>query len=154
MIQLWVKSKLAEKCRNLFLLTMITSMSNLQESGLLTSPERQQHTCHPSCYNPDCYCVFGTSAEWPIPGSACRPNIAVAELAMSDGRVVLINADRAVSCHRWLSPKDLPAFTFSGNAEPGYSVEADPNPPRLLGTPFAADLDCSKCYCVLPGGQV
>jgi len=67
---------------------------------------------------------------------------------------VLINADRAVSCHRWLSPRDQAAFTFSGVVEASYSVEADPSPPRLLGTPFAADLDYSKCYCVLPGGQV
>ena len=78
----------------------------------------------------------------------------MAELALSEGRVVLVNADRAVSCHRWLSPKDLPAFTFSGASDPGFSVEPDPQPPRPLGTPFAADLDCSKCHCVLPGGQV
>ena len=76
------------------------------------------------------------------------------ELSVSDGRVVLINADRAVSCHRWLSPKDQPAFTFSGMGDGGFSVEADAASPRLLGTPFAADLDCGKCYCILPGGQV
>lgn len=84
----------------------------------------------------------------------CRPNIAVAELAVTDGRVILINADRAVSCHKWLSPKDQPAFTFTGVTDQSHGVEADSQPPRLLGTPFAADLDCSKCYCVLPGGQV
>lgn len=73
---------------------------------------------------------------------------------MSEGRVVLINADRMVSCHKWLTPKDLPAFTFSGVTEASYNVESDSSSPRLLGTPFAADFDRSKCYCVLPGAQV
>ena len=36
----------------------------------------------------------------------CRPNIAVARLEVTEGRVVLVNSDRAVSTHRWLSPKD------------------------------------------------
>lgn len=67
---------------------------------------------------------------------------------------MLVNADRAVACHRWLSPRDLPAFTFSGMGDAGFNVEPDPAPARFLGTPFAADLDCGKCYCVLPGGQV
>ena len=35
-----------------------------------------------------------------------RPNIAVARLEVTEGRVVLVNSDRAVSTHRWLSPKD------------------------------------------------
>ncbi len=51
--------------------------------------------------------------------AACvrRPNIAVAKLAVTEGRVVLVNSDRAVSAHRWLSPRtDGGAFTFSGSA--------------------------------------
>ena len=83
-----------------------------------------------------------------------RPDIAVAELCMSEGRVMLVNADRMVSCHRWLSPRDVPAFTFTGVSEATFNVEADPAPPRLLGMPFAAEFDRSKCFCVLPGGQV
>ena len=76
-------------------------------------------------------------------------------MEVTEGRVVLINADRAVSCHRWLSPRDQAAFTIStGVGESTYSVEADAASPRLLGTPFAADLDCGQCYAVLPGGQV
>jgi hypothetical protein len=39
-------------------------------------------------------------------GVGCRPNIAVARLEAVEGRVILINADRAVSRHRWLSPRD------------------------------------------------
>ena len=151
----------------------------------------------------------------------------MARLEVTDGRVVLVNSDRAVSTHRWLSPKDagaLPpqlrgmtpgscqctwyskcleeadrihgalgsmgaplicklarsdvgaamkaggtalvpgvptvlrpvagAFTFSVPAEAGYGVEADPNPPRLMGAPFAADLHARHCYAILPGGQV
>ncbi len=46
------------------------------------------------------------------------------------------------------------AFTFSVPAEAGYGVEADPNPPRLMGAPFAADLHARHCYAILPGGQV
>ena len=46
------------------------------------------------------------------------------------------------------------AFTFSVPAEAGFGVEADPNPPRLMGAPFAADLQASHCYAILPGGQV
>ena len=46
------------------------------------------------------------------------------------------------------------AFTFSVPAEAGFGVEADPNPPRLMGAPFAADLHASHCYAILPGGQV
>ena len=48
-----------------------------------------------------------------------RPNIAVARVEVADGRVVLVNADRAVSTHRWLSPRDAGAFTFSVPAEVG-----------------------------------
>ena len=39
-------------------------------------------------------------------------------------------------------------------AEAGYGVEADPNPPRLMGAPFAADLHARHCYAILPAGQV
>lgn len=46
------------------------------------------------------------------------------------------------------------AFTFSVPAEAGYGVEADPNPPRLMGAPFAVDLHAGHCYAILPGGQV
>ena len=59
--------------------------------------------------------------EQPLDTSLCRvsrrPNIAVAKLAVTEGRVVLVNSDRAVSAHRWLSPRtDGGAFTFSGSA--------------------------------------
>lgn len=83
-----------------------------------------------------------------------RPNIAVARVEVTEGRVVLVNADRAASTHRWLSPRDAGAFTFSVPAEVGFGVEADPNPPRLMGAPFAADLHAGHCYAILPGGQV
>ncbi|KAK9905588.1 hypothetical protein WJX75_002584 [Coccomyxa subellipsoidea] len=83
-----------------------------------------------------------------------RPNIAVARVEVTEGRVVLVNADRAVSTHRWLSPRDAGAFTFSVPAEAGFGVEADPNPPRLMGAPFAADIHAGHCYAILPGGQV
>ena len=46
------------------------------------------------------------------------------------------------------------AFTFSVPTEVGFGVEADPNPPRLMGAPFAADLHASHCYAILPCGQV
>jgi hypothetical protein len=73
---------------------------------------------------------------------------------VTEGRVVLVNADRAVSTHRWLSPRDAGAFTFSSPVEAGFGVEADPNPPRLMGTPFAADLHAGHLYAILPDGQV
>ena len=38
-----------------------------------------------------------------------RPNIAVARVEVTDGRVVLVNSDRAVSAHRWVSPRDAGA---------------------------------------------
>jgi hypothetical protein len=78
----------------------------------------------------------------------------VARVEVTEGRVVLVNADRAVSTHRWLSPRDAGAFTFSVPAEAGFGVEADPNPPRLMGAPFAADIHAGHCYAILPGGQV
>ncbi len=54
-----------------------------------------------------------------------------------------------------LTLRALPgAFTFSVPAEAGYGVEADPNPPRLMGAPFAVDLHAQHCYAILPGGQV
>ena len=47
------------------------------------------------------------------------------------------------------------AFTFSaGAADAGYSVEPDAGQPRLLGTPFAADVHSGNCYGFLHGGQV
>ena len=39
-------------------------------------------------------------------GVLCRPNIAVARVEVTEGRVVLVNSDRAVSTHRWMSPRD------------------------------------------------
>ncbi|KAK9824084.1 hypothetical protein WJX72_007613 [[Myrmecia] bisecta] len=85
-----------------------------------------------------------------------RPNIGVAKLQVTDSRIIMITADRFVSCHKWISPRaDTGAFTFSSAApELAYAVEADPTLPRMLGTPFAADLDFSHCYGVLPGGQI
>ena len=56
--------------------------------------------------------------------------------------------------HRWLSARDGVALTFGGLSEAGVGVELDAGPPRLLGTPFAADLDPGQCYRVFPGGQV
>ena len=53
---------------------------------------------------------------------------------MTEGRVVLINADRAVSCHRWVALRsDAGAFTFtSAVPEIAYAVEAESAPPRCL----------------------
>ena len=55
---------------------------------------------------------------------------------------------------RWLTPRDQVALTFGGLQEAGVGVELDGQPPRLVGTPFAADLDPGQCYRVFPGGQV
>jgi len=67
-------------------------------------------------------------------GVLYRPNIGVACLEATEGRVVLINADRAVSCHRWISLRtDAGAFTFtSAVPEIAYAVEAEPAPPRYV----------------------
>ena len=48
--------------------------------------------------------------------------------------MVLINADRAVSCHRWVSLRtDAGAFTFASAApEIAYAVEAESAPPRCV----------------------
>lgn len=48
--------------------------------------------------------------------------------------MVLINADRAVSCHRWVSSRtEAGAFTFSSSLpETAYGVEAESAPPRSL----------------------
>ena len=77
----------------------------------------------------------------------------------SHGRfwVETLNPKRvAIGCcwRRWLTPRDQVALTFGGLQEAGVGVELDPQPPRLLGTPFAADLDPGQCYRVFPGGQV
>ena len=63
-----------------------------------------------------------------------RPNIGIACLEVTEGRVVLINADRAVSCHRWVSLRsDAGAFTFtSAVPEIAYTVEAESAAPRYL----------------------
>lgn len=64
----------------------------------------------------------------------CRGNIGIACLEMTEGRVVLINADRALSCHRWVSLRtDAGAFTFtSATPEIAYTVEAESGPPRSV----------------------
>lgn len=64
--------------------------------------------------------------------NVCRPNIGIACLELTEGRVVLINADRAVSCHRWVcSRPEVGAFTFSSALpEIAYGVEAESAPPR------------------------
>ncbi|KAL3153517.1 hypothetical protein ABBQ38_011848 [Trebouxia sp. C0009 RCD-2024] len=87
--------------------------------------------------------------------NAKRPNIGIACLEVTEGRVVLINADRAVSCHRWVSLRtDAGAFTFtSALPEMTYAVEAEATPPRMLGTPFAADLESRNCFAILAGGR-
>ena len=52
-------------------------------------------------------------------------------LEVTDGRVILINADRQLSAHRWVADSTAGAFTF-GTAEPQmtYAVEAELLPPR------------------------
>ena len=60
----------------------------------------------------------------------CRPNIAVARLEVSEGRIVLVNADRAVSCHKWIAPRPDSTFTFAKAGELAYGVEADSTAPR------------------------
>ncbi len=82
-----------------------------------------------------------------------RPAAAVARVAVADGTVVVVGADRGLAAHRWLPPRDLGAFTFSAPAEAGFAVEADAAPPRALGAPFAADALSGDCYAVLPGSQ-
>ncbi len=58
----------------------------------------------------------------------------IACLEVTEGRVVLINADRALSCHRWVSLRtDAGAFTFtSATPEIAYTVEAESGPPRSV----------------------
>lgn len=72
----------------------------------------------------------------------CRPNIGIACLEVTEGRVVLINADRAVSCHRWVSLRtDAGAFTFaSALPEMSYAVEAESAPPRCVATWHVTDV--------------
>eukprot|EP00884_Botryococcus_braunii_P012044 jgi/Botrbrau1/20840/Bobra.0156s0065.1 len=41
-----------------------------------------------------------------------------------------------------------------GMTEGAYGMEADPAPPRLLGMPFATDLDPTHCYAILGGAKV
>ncbi|KAK9837038.1 hypothetical protein WJX84_000368 [Apatococcus fuscideae] len=85
---------------------------------------------------------------------AKRPNIAVARLEVADGKIVLVNADRAVSCHKWIAPRPDSTFTFAKAGELAYGVEADSTAPRLLGTPFAADLESGHCYTTMPGAKL
>lgn len=60
----------------------------------------------------------------------------MAALVVTSGRVVLVNADRALSAHRWAPPSG--AFTFSAGgasvAEAPFALEPDPNPPRYVWT--------------------
>ncbi|KAK9806574.1 hypothetical protein WJX73_003713 [Symbiochloris irregularis] len=86
-----------------------------------------------------------------------RPNASVACLRVVDSRLLTIGADRAICSHKWVSARDnQPALTFSSSMTDSSSVtvEQDPSPARMLGTPFAADLDSEQCHCVLPAGQV
>ncbi|KAK9836952.1 hypothetical protein WJX81_002248 [Elliptochloris bilobata] len=83
-----------------------------------------------------------------------RPAVAVSRVAVADGCVAVVGADRSLAVHRWLPPRDAGAFTFSVPVEAGFAVEADPAPPRALGAPFAADALSGHCYAVLPGSQV
>ncbi|KAL0021859.1 hypothetical protein WJX77_009077 [Trebouxia sp. C0004] len=84
-----------------------------------------------------------------------KGNMGIACLEVTEGRVVLINADRALSCHRWVSLRtDAGAFTFtSATPEIAYTVEAESGPPRMLGTPFATEIEARHCFAVLPGGR-
>ena len=75
-------------------------------------------------------------------------------MELASGRLVVISVDRALSAHRWLPPREGGAFTFSAGGDAGFSVEADSAAPRLLGAPFAVDLNPGNCYAVLAGGQV
>lgn len=60
----------------------------------------------------------------------------MAALVVTSGRVVLVNADRALSAHRWAPPSG--AFTFSAGsasaAEAPFALEPDPIPPRYVWT--------------------
>ncbi len=60
----------------------------------------------------------------------------MAALVVTSGRVVLVNADRALSAHRWAPPSG--AFTFSAGgasaAEAPFALEPDPAPPRYAWT--------------------
>ena len=94
--------------------------------------------------------------QWASSEGACvsrRPAVAVSRVAVADGCVVVVGADRGLAAHRWLPPRDAGAFTFSAPVEAGFAVEADPAPPRALGAPFAADVLSGHCYAVLPGSQ-
>lgn len=82
-----------------------------------------------------------------------RPAVAVSRVAVADGCVAVVGADRGLAVHRWLPPRDAGTFTFGAPAEAGFAVEADPAPPRALGAPFAADALSGHCYAVLPGSQ-
>ena len=78
-------------------------------------------------------------------------------LKVVEGRLLTIGGDRAICSHRWVGARDnQPALTFSSSmGDPAsVAVEVDPSAARMLGTPFAADLDSEQCHCVLPGGQV
>lgn len=50
--------------------------------------------------------LLSSAHMWCKGGVLRRPNIAVARVEVTDGRVVLVNSDRAVSTHRWMSPRD------------------------------------------------
>lgn len=65
-------------------------------------------------------------------GGTGRPNIAVAKLEAVDGRVVLVNADRAVSRHRWMSPRDQVL-----RSNPGQSCSAS-----------AVSIAAPSCLCM------
>ncbi|GAB4815481.1 hypothetical protein N2152v2_002527 [Parachlorella kessleri] len=70
-----------------------------------------------------------------------RSGVAVEHLAVVEGRVVLVHADRAVSCHKWFPSKaDIGAFTFSTGVMDAAtcSIEPDGVPPRALGGTSAA----------------
>lgn len=70
------------------------------------------------------------AAELHVLTGTRRPNIAVARLEVADGRIVLVNADRAVSCHKWIAPRPDSTFTFAKAGELAYGVEADSTAPR------------------------
>jgi len=67
---------------------------------------------------------------------------ALVHLAVTEGRVVAVGADRTFASHRWITPNSSAAGTFtftSSPASPGlpYAIDGDAVPPRRVTAPLA-----------------
>eukprot|EP00898_Chlorokybus_atmophyticus_P002244 jgi/Chlat1/301/Chrsp1S08783 len=78
-------------------------------------------------------------------------------ITVTDGRIVTVNKDSTLACHKWLTPhsSNASAFTFSAAQESSFGVEPDTSPQRRISALFTGDADLSPLlFGTLWGGRL